>query len=264
MLAKVGQQDGDEEVQHQELPDYQQQHEVEGRPGPTNLHAVVHYGVPVLPGEHLKHGDERPEEGVEVVPGDLAVVQTAHLAAEHLHAQQREDEHSQDNHERKFSEADQGEVDGVEEVLQLLPRTHQLQNPKNPERPERRQRTRVCHRQLHDGHEHHECVEDVEVVLDVLLGSESKHLENHLHHERNRKHQVDHSQSILVVLRHPVVLHRQREGVDQDQYHEQRIKPPRVDYLPEESPDSTRKRRVLCLSTLLLLQRKPGFLSQPL
>ena len=198
------------------------------------------------------------------MPGDLAVVQTAHLAAEHLHAQQREDEHSQDDHERKFSEAHQGEVDGVEEVLQLLPRTHQLQNPKNPERPERRQRTRVCHRQLHDGHEHHECVEDVEVVLDVLLGSESKHLENHLHDERNRKHQVDHSQSILVVLRHPVVLHRQREGVDQDQYHEQRIKPPRVDYLPEESPDSTRKRRVLCLSTLLLLQRKPGFLSQPL
>ena len=194
--------------------------------------------------------------------GDLAVVQTAHFAAEHLHAQQCEDEQSQDDHEGKLSEADQREVNGVQEVLQLLPGPHELENAENPKRAERRERTGVCHRQLHDGHDHHDRVEDVEAVLDVLSGSQSEYFENHLHDERNREHQVDGCQSIAVRLRHPVVLHRQHEGVDKDEHHEERIEPLRLDYPPEESPDSPRERRVLSLTTLLFLQSAPLLLPQ--
>ena len=80
----------------------------------------MHYRIPILPGEHLKHGDERPEQRVEVVSRSLAVVQSAHFTSEELHAEQREDEDGEYDDEGEVAQVEHGEVHCVQKFCRLV------------------------------------------------------------------------------------------------------------------------------------------------
>mmetsp|Transcript_39375 Transcript_39375/g.85675 ORF Transcript_39375/g.85675 Transcript_39375/m.85675 type:complete len:602 (-) Transcript_39375:2189-3994(-) len=74
--AEVVQQDGQEEVEDDVVADDHQQHKVQaGPPVVHGVHSIVHHGVPILAGEDLEDGDERPPDVVEVVPRDVGLAE---------------------------------------------------------------------------------------------------------------------------------------------------------------------------------------------
>ena len=102
-LRKVGEQDGDKEVEHHKVADEKERDEVGADQDP--LLAMPSCITAFRPS--VSTWNSVCESGCQVVPG-VSPSSKPHLAAKQLHAQQREDEDCQDNDESEVAELHHG------------------------------------------------------------------------------------------------------------------------------------------------------------
>mmetsp|Transcript_58730 Transcript_58730/g.85923 ORF Transcript_58730/g.85923 Transcript_58730/m.85923 type:complete len:261 (-) Transcript_58730:1470-2252(-) len=206
---EVVEQDGQENVHHDERPYDDHHEEVERSARASSCPHAIHHSVPVLKCHHSKHGDAGPEQRVEVQARDRLGVAArgAHVqVGEELHADQREDVHEEHHQQREVPHLHGGFDHVGQQHLKILPVLGELEYAEEPQGPERREAAaprpagEIGHGQLHQRSHHNEPVKEVENVPRILFESKAHKRDHHFNNKNDSQPKVDVVQNIHNII----------------------------------------------------------------
>ena len=225
-LVEVSEQDGKEQVQHDDVATNDERDEVEGADRTHASHRFIHNIVPALAHQDLENGDDRPYELVKVSPWSFSLesnsvfidweddrlrITTRLLhraeaiyikldpASEETHAKKCEDvdeEHQEDN---IISNGGERKGNGVYKDLEIST-SEQLEDLEKPEASQARHETWAIilvsggvgvDLYLQERNDNDKEVEPVVVILHEDLSTHTNHLQNDLDGEDGGEHIVE-------------------------------------------------------------------------